>query len=252
MRHDRLLFSTILASFALVACGGGDVTVEVLSEGSEGELQPVEDQVVRFLPFDRDSIFEALTERAEEPEPPIPEDLRTAFDSVSALQERWREAESRWAEVRDSLQQISNRLQGMDARSREYRQLYERFNSLEGRERQLNQGKNQAFERFDSIQKATLARADSLRAVREAWSDLAFQEYTPIVDSILEAEGKEIREDTTDAEGRIAVRLSAGTWWVHTRLPVPFGELYWNVPIDPSQVDTLRLSPENAEQRLRL
>lgn len=252
MRHHRVLFSMVFAGLALVGCGGGEVTVEVMSEGSEGELQPVADQVISFLPFDRDSIFDALDERAEEPEPEIPQDLQTAFDSVGALQERWRDAESQWAEVRDSLQQISNRLQGMDPRGREYRQLFERFNALEDRERRLNRAKNEAFERFDGIQKATLARADSLRAVREAWADLAYQDYIPILDSILEAEGKEIREDTTDAEGRVTVRLGAGQWWVHTRLPVPFGELYWNVPIDPAEVDTLRLTPENAEERLRL
>lgn len=256
MRARRPLCFTVFATLCFVplltACGGGEVTVRVVQGGEEGQVQPVANLPVEFLPYDRDSIFDALTQRAEEPEPRIPEDLRTSFDSVQAMQGRWREAETQWAEVRDTLQQLSNRLQQMDPRSREYRQLFERFNQLEGREAQLNRAKNQAFARFDSLQKATLARADSIRAVRDAWADVAYQDYTSIVDSILEAEGREIHADTTDEQGYVSASLPNGDWWTYTRTDVPFGELYWNVPLDPAQTDTLVLDPQNAERRLRL
>lgn len=253
--HRTPLVVAALVSLAplLSACGGGDVAVRVVQEGGgEGNVQPVADLPVQFLPYDRDSIFDALTAAAEEPEPQVPEALQEALDSVRVLQEQWREAETEWADVRDELQQLSNRLQNMDPRSREYRQLFERFNQLEGREQQLNQAKNQAFERFDSLQTATLERADSVRAVRDSWADIAYQDYVTIVDSILEAEGVEVREDTTDADGYATVSLPNRRWWVHTRTDVPFGELYWNVPVEPAETDTLVLDPENAERRLRL
>lgn len=254
MRHKLLLVPAMLVvSLLAAACGGGQVTVQVLTEGTEGEMQPEEDLVMTFLPYDRDSVFNALTQAATESEPQVPQDVRTTFDSVTALQETWREADSEWAEVRDSLQQLSDRLQRMDQRSREYRELFDRFNALEGRERALNRQKTQAFEAFTNLQQRALARADSIRAVRESWADVAFQEYLTVEDSILEALGKEIYEDTTSAEGTVTRRLPAGTWWVHTRIPVGmFDEYYWNVSFDPAQTDTLPLTPENADRRLRL
>lgn len=254
MRHKALVVSAILtASLVAAACGGGQVTVQVLTEGGEDEMQPQRDVVVHFFPYDRDSVFDALTEEAAEPEPQVPADLNRMFDSVSTLQEQWRQADTEWAEVRDNLQRLSNRLQGMDPRSREYRQLFERFGQLEGRERALNRQKTRAFESFTDLQQRALGRADSIRAVRDSWADVAFERYAAIEEEILEARGKETYEDTTNAQGIVNRRLPGGTWWVHTRIPVGmFDEYYWNEQIDPAQVDTLRLTPENADRRLRL
>lgn len=254
MRHKAVFVSAIgTLALALAACGGGQVTVQVLTEGADGTPRPQGDLVIHFLPYDRDSVFDALTEVAAEPEPQVPSDLQVTFDSVTALQERWREVDTQWADVRDSLRQLSNRLQGMDRRSREYRQLFDRFGPLENREGALNRQKTQAFEAFTNLQQRALARADSIRAVRESWGDVAFQDYNSIEDSILEAVGKEVYEDTTSAEGIVTRRLPAGSWWVHTRVPVGmFDEFYWNERVDPAQVDTLRLTSENADRRLRL
>lgn len=248
-----LAYALVLCALpVLAACPGDEVSVLVLTEGGQDdELRPVGNHVIDLLPYDRDSIFDVLAERAAEPEPQIPEDLRVAFDSVAQLQERWREVEERWSSVRDTLRDIAQRLEGMDARAPEYRRLFDRFNQLESRERQLNQQKNQAFERFDELQRESLGRVDSIRAVQEAWEDVAYQDYWILVDSIQEALGREARQDTTNAEGARTVRLRGSPWWVHTRVSVPFGELYWNEPFDPSEVDTLRLTPENAERRLR-
>lgn len=253
MQQKRLLLgATLVASVILTACGGRDQTVQVMTEGAEGELNPVDNLPVQFLPFDRDSLFDALAARAPEPEPQIPADLQTAYDSVLTLQAVWREAENRWSAVRDSLRGISGRLEALDQRSREYRQLYDRFTQMEPREARLNRQRTQAFDAFTSLQEATQTRLDSLRAVREAWGDIAFQDYTAIVDSILEAKGAEIVEDTTDAAGFASTRLRGGAWWVHARVPIPEGELYWNVPVVETTPDTLQLTPENAEQRMAL
>lgn len=252
MRPSRLtLFATVGLMLLLTACGG-EVTVRVMQGAAEGEAQPVADLPVEFLPFNRDSIFDELAAGADEPEPQIPEEIRTAFDSVQTLQGQWRQAESRWRDVRTELRNLSDRLQGMSSQSEGYRELFRRFNELEAREQQLARTKEQAFERFDNLQRVTLSRADSIRAVRDAWADVAFQDYTTIVDSILEAEGREIRSDTTDAEGYARGNLPGGQWWVYTRTEVPYGELYWNVALSPAEADTLVLDTSNAERRLQL
>lgn len=239
----------VVAAIVLTACGGGRLTVEVRTEAGE-ETQPVEDLEVQFLPFDRDSVFEALVAMAEEPEPQVPQDLRVQFDSVMALQETWRAVEEEWSEVREQLRQLSDRLQNMDPRGREYREAFDRFTQLEARERQLNRERQEAFDRFTTLQQATQVRIDSVRAVIESWESVAFENYGSVRDSILEALGREVYYDTTDASGMVTRSLPGGTWWVHTRVAIPNGELYWNEPVDPAQVDTLRLTPDVAERRL--
>ncbi len=255
MRKRFLPLALLVPAAAILsACGGGEVTVRVTS-GAEGqEMQPVEGAVVTFVPYDRDSIFEALANRAAEPEPEIPEGLRQQFDQVIEAQQEWRDAEAQWSDARDQLQQIRSRMDGLDERSREYLQLFERFEQTEQRVNTLDARRQQLFERFDTLQKATVSRADSVRAVIASWEEEAFRDYTDITDSILRAEGvEEIPADTTGADGYVSVSLPSGEWWVYSRhTPGPFEELYWNVRIDPSQSDTLVLDRENAESRPRL
>ena len=167
---------------------------------------------------------------------------------MSVLQETWREAEGRWGEVRDNLRSLKGRLDKLDRRSREYRQLFDRFNGMEGRERSLNRRRQSSFDAFTGLQETTAARLDSVRAVIEAWEDVAFRDYADIEAALLGDLGREIIDDTTDASGLVTRSLPRGDWWVHTRVAVPAGELYWNVPIGGG--DTLRLTPDNAQHRL--
>lgn len=243
--------ATAWVALALTGCGGSELTVQVLQGGGEGEMRPVKDHVVRFLPYDRDSLFAALAAEAPEPEPQIPEDLKREFEEIAGLQEVWRQKDAEWQEVRDSLKRLSDQLRGMDRRSREYLQAFQRFTDLEARERQLDREKDAAFAAFDTRQQVALARADSLRAVITSWEDVAFQEYADREAEILERVGRQVHEDTTNTEGLITRQLRGTPWWVHTRLSLPLGELYWNEQVDPGAVDTLRLTAENAEERFR-
>jgi len=256
MRIRPLLLALIVPLAGLLAaCGGGEVTVRVMSGPEGGELAPVEDAEVTFVPYDRDSIFDAMAQRAEEPEPRIPQELRDQFDQVIEAQETWRQAESQWNEARDELQRIRSQMDGLDERSREYLQLFERFNQVEERVNSLDARRQSQFERFDSLQKATVSRADSLRAVITSWEENAFRGYLDVTDSILRAKGiEEVVTDTTGAQGYVTVRLpDGGDWWVFTRhYPGPFEELYWNVKLEAARGDTLVLDRENAESRPRL
>ncbi len=250
MRRRSVLAGLIALLPILAACGGSELTVLVLA-GEGDEQQPVADLPIEMLPFNRDSVFDMLTAQAEEPEPQIPADLQAQFDSVAVLQETWRAAEAEWGEAREALQNLSSRLQRLDRRSREYQQLYRQFDGLESTERRLNNIRQQAFQAFDELQRQTLGRADSARAVTEAWEDIAFMDYMDIEAEILENQGREILYDTTDAAGSATQSLPGGTWFIYTRLSLPFSELYWNVPVDPASTDTLRLTRENAEERIK-
>lgn len=256
MRFRPVSLLLALASAVAAGCGGGDVTLQLLAEGSGGELVPIDDHVVNFVPYDRDSIFDALAARAETPEPAVPQELRETVDSVLVLQRRWRTAERAWQQLRDSLQTMSDRLDRLDPRSREYFQLYQRWEEVEEQVAALERRKNAAFGQFDQLQQEAISTADSVNAVITAWEEEAFRGYVEITDSIMASRGvDEVIQDTTGARGVVTRRLPGGEWWVYSFYePGPFEEIYWNCRVEPGRQDTLRLTPDSdcAETRLQL
>ena len=248
MRTHRIT-AALLAVVALTATAcGSSVTVEVVTEGPDGELQPQANLPLDFLPFDRDSVFDALDAAAETPRPEMGEELQAASDRVLSLQAEWREAETEWSETRDELRNLRERLDQIDPRDPDYRSLYDQFGQLEGREAQLDRQRKAAFDSFTTAQDEVSTRLDSFRVVLEAWENDAYSGYYDIEMELLD--GDEVIADTTNDAGRATATLPGGDWWVTTRAPVLDGELYWNVPVPDA--DTLRLDESNATLRPRL
>lgn len=248
MRTHRIT-AALLAVVALTATAcGSSVTVEVVTEGPEGEPQPQANLPLDFLPFDRDSVFDALDAAAETPRPEMGDELQTASDRVLSLQAEWREAETEWSETRDQLRNLRERLDRIDPRDPDYRSLYDQFGQLEGREAQLDRQRKAAFDSFTAAQDEVSTRLDSFRVVLESWENEAYSGYYDIEMELLD--GRDVIADTTNNAGRATVSLPGGDWWVTTRAPVLEGELYWNVPVPDA--DTLRLDESNATLRPRL
>jgi hypothetical protein len=240
MRQQRVSTAWIAgAALALAGCGGSPVTVQVVTEGPDGPV-PQSNVEVRFFPFDRDSVFDVLDTEATSPKPEVPQDMLATFEQIRAAQAEWRDKDVEWSEGRDRLQQLSQELQGLDRRSRQYMEKYDQFNELEAQVGRL--------EREESV----ATRVDSFRIARDAWEEAAYADYFDIETDLLKASGKEVLADTTNADGYVTQGLSGSDWWVSARVPTARGELYWNVKIDPGAVDTLRLTMENGEDRLRL
>lgn len=244
MRTHRISAVLVAAIAITAAACGSSVTVEVTTEGADGP-QPQANLPLEFLPFDRDSVFDVLDSEAETPRPRMSEDLEAASQRVSSLQADWREKENAWSEARDSLRQLRDRLDQIDARDPDYRRLYDQFGQLENQERRLDRERKAAFDSFTTAQEQVSARQDSFKIVRDAWADEAYAGYYDIETELLD--GREIITDTTNAQGRVTVSVPSGDWWVTTRTPVPQGEMYWNVKIP--DVDTLRLDASNGELR---
>jgi hypothetical protein len=243
----------VLGLAALVttsACGRStQLAVRAESEGADGTPQGQAQLIIRMLPYDRDSLFDALAAQAAEPEPQPPADLIELRDSVSAARERWTEAEGIWNEVRSEMQDLSQRMQNMNRASAEYARLFSRFDELDRQVGRLERMQSQYFDQFTELQSTYRSRADSFNAVIQSWGDVAFDMYNDVVDSLTEALGEEL-EDTTDASGWAYFRVPRGTWWVHTRSALVFEELYWNVRYrSTGGVDTLIIDASNAELR---
>lgn len=247
MRTHRISVVLVTAA-ALVAAGcGSSVTVKVTTEGADG-AQPQTSLPVQFLPFNRDSVFDALDAQASSPRPEMSQALQAEAERVAALQADWRAKDTEWAEARDDLQRLSTRLQNMDSRDPDYRRLFDQFNQGEGVVNRLNRERTQLFDSFTGAQEAVTAAVDSFKIVLELWEDEAYAGYFDIRNELLG--GEEAVEDTTNAQGLATVSLSGGDWWVTTRAPVSGGEVYWNVPV--AGQDTVTLNESNGDTRLRL
>lgn len=255
MRRGTVV-SLVLSALALTACGGGEVVVTagIEMENPEGEgtiTRELSDLEVRLLPYDRDVVFDSLSRAASEPEPQIPDSLLQLQERVAEANQEWQDAQLEWNTLRDTLQTITRQLQRLNRGEARYQLLYREWQAMEGRLGRVENRMESAFARFDSLQKTIASQSQEIRTRREDWADDAFADVGDILEARLRESRREEHTDTTDAGGVARFEVPAGQWWVYARFPLPYQELYWNVPItveggEPAEV---RLTRENAEPR---
>jgi hypothetical protein len=250
-----MLMLAVAGSAALAACGGSEIVVQAALEGEQGgDPIPLRDLQIRVLPYDRDLIFDSLRAAHPTPEPEIPAELSALERQITEAQLTWEQAETRWATVRDSLQQLGAAMQRMNRASGDYTLAFRDFTRLEGEEQRLRQSRTRAFEQFTGLQQRYTSQADEVRVSRAQWADEA---YEP-VDSIILVRVREMRReqvtDTTGASGVARIGVKPGEWWVHARYELPYQELYWNIPVQVTRGEPvqIRLTRENAELRPKL
>lgn len=258
MRRSWILTVAAL-SVALSACGNAQVAVTLQREVEDPEtgetvVEPLDGVEVQLVPFDRDEVFDSLATAAATPEPPIPDSVMAAQEAVQEAQEEWRAAETRWQGIRDRLQEITQELEGLNRGESRYVTLFREFQDLEGQLNRVERQMNEAFNRFNELQSASLAAAEQIRLQRENWADEAFADVGEVMAARLEATGRDIVVDTTGAQGMVTFEAPQGDWWIHARYDLPYEELYWNVPVTLERGTPLEttLTGENAERRPKL
>ena len=251
-RKNRIGLVAILVPLAFTACGPADATVYV-ALGDDADPDPLDGVEVRLLPYDRDQIFDSLSSEAPTPEPQIPADLLAAQEEIAQAQQAWRDAETRWGVLRDTLQKINRALEGLSRGESLYRRLFTEYEDLEGELTQTDRTMGRLFNEFDALQQATIGRMDSMRAVQGDWGDLAFEDFDLVRYAKIEASGLEELADTTEANGIADFQdgVAPGMYWVYARHELPYDELYWNVPVTITREEpfVLHLRRENAEIR---
>lgn len=260
MRRRNLPIALCLL-LAGVACGPAQVvvTVQVETENTAGDgavVLSLANLEVQLLPYDRDQVFDSLEAAHPTPEPPVPEALLTARESVAAAQERWRIGERRWNNLHDTLEKITKTMQEHSRGEARYVALFREFTAHETELQRVEAETKAAFAEFSELQRATARQSDSVRLLRDAWSDEAFADAPAVFLAKLRASGLEARVDTTDPSGvaRDNLKVEPGRYWVHARYELPFTELYWNVPIEVRRGDPVQvlLTRENAQERIKL
>jgi hypothetical protein len=246
--------ATLAILLLTAACGSTEMTVEARLADQAGETTPIGNLEVKLLPYDRDAIFADFESRAADPEPDIPDSIVRLQPAMAADQDEWQQAESRWNTVRDSLKNLSDRLDGMNRTSGEYRVAFNAFNDLEGEEGRLRRQSEQAFQRFSTLQTQVNSVAEEIKIRREEWASEAFAGVDSAMALAMEESGREELVDTTSAAGVASFAPPGGEWWVHARHDLPFEELYWNVPVTVAGGDStgVILTRDNAEVRPKL
>lgn len=260
MRRVVLMLVTAGAAWSAAACGGGDVTVmayleQEMAATGETESMALSSLPVRLLPFDRDAVFDSLSQVYPEPEPDIPDSIFDLQQGVMDAQAEWQQAETRWSALRDSLQSLSNRMAGMDQSSGEYFALFQEFDELEGEVNQLEERSTSAFQEFTELQQQLNAQSREITIARQNWADEAFAQVDSIFLAKEEQLDLETRWDTTNAEGIARFTgVPAGEWWVSARYERQFDELYWNIPVEVPGGEEVQveLTEDNAEVRQQM
>lgn len=251
-RRNNGIGLAILTTLAFTACGPADATVFV-ALGDEANPEPLDAVEVRLLPYDRDQIFDSLASEAAIPEPQVPPDLLAAQEEIAQAQQAWRDSETRWGVLRDTLQKLNDAMEGLNRAESLYRQLFMDYEDLEGDYQAADRNMGRLFNEFDALQQAAIGRMDSMRAVQGDWADQAFEDYDLVRFMKIEASGLEELADTTEANGIADFQdgVAPGMYWVHARHRLPYDELYWNVPVTITREEpfVLRLSRENADVR---
>ena len=241
----------LFATMTITACRPGEATI-VVALGEDGAGNPVEDVEIRLLPYDRDQIFDSLTNAATTPEPEIPADLLAAQAEIADAQQAWRDTEARWNTLRDTLQKLNTTLEGLNPGMTAYRAIFNEWQDLEAQYNRAERQNETLFDNFTELQQAAIGRMDSMQIVQADWADQAFEEVDYIIAAKVELSGLEPLADTTDANGIARFdEVAPGAYWVYARHELPYNELYWNVPILVTREEpfVLRLSEDNADAR---
>lgn len=251
-RRIRFGLAGLIATLALTGCGSASISVVVELEGEGGgDARLLEDIEVRVLPYDRDRVFDSLTQAAPTPEPQIPPELLAARDEIAEAQRAWSAASAREAELRDTIATLNAKLAELNPRMNDYKELFMQvdpmFNEHQGLERQVQS----LFETFDNLQKANLERMDAVRIEQENWANQAFASISDVIAAHIDASGLDEAADTTGANGAALVEVAPGQYWIYARYELLYDELYWNVPVTVERGDpvVVRLSRANAERR---
>lgn len=227
--------------------------MRVTVPGPDGVDAPVGGVGVVALPYDRDSVLQALEARARTPRP------AAASGALDTLFRRFREpfaefaaASERSTRLQDSVQQgraeLDSLPKGSPRRTDLEARLARQSDSLAAAEQRTARTRTA----LDEARRTLLPRIDSFRTRIRAWEDSTYQGYDSIVRGLAEQRHRDGATDTTAASGWAHLTLrSGGPWWIYARswdAQDPNAEWYWNLPV-PAQGDTVRLDRTTAKRR---
>jgi hypothetical protein len=225
----------LIALSLLTACEKPAVTIRATVPRLDGTEAPVPDLQLVALPYDRDSVLQALESKGT-PRPHTGE-LDSLFAAWRTPFLRFAEASYRSQTLRDSLARLRQRLDSMPRQAPEYPALYSRFGALTDSLTTAADSAEQARLKLDRLRKSVQPAIDSLRRLVSAWENSTFRDYDSIVERL--AGSREPVAATTGPDGRATLTLEQGRWWIYAWAwdeGDPYSRWYWNVPVNGDSV----------------
>ncbi|HET8650918.1 MAG TPA: hypothetical protein VFL95_12810 [Gemmatimonadales bacterium] len=224
----------MLLPLALAACGGPrKLVVRASLPGLDSTETPLAGLGFVALPYNRDSIMDALRAQARTPRPST-----SALDSLFA---KFRGPFTAYVRASEHLRQLQDSLTKAGVTDSMAPALVAARRARDSAQRELA-----------PVRAELATRGDSLRVAIADWQDSTFQSYDSLTRRVVDSLGLRAVADTTGPDGTEPITLPPrGTWWIYARSwdPLdPNAEWYWNVPVEG---DTVVLSSHTGQRKPR-
>jgi hypothetical protein len=229
----------LLAAALLLACAdsGREVVVRVAIPGPDSVESPVPQTLVMALPYDRDSLRDALAAASGAERP------RAAEAELDSLFARFREPFTAFVTASSTAERLADSVTAMGTAVDP---------ALRARLEEARTAQASAQARLDEVRAGIGGRVDTLRAEVQLWERNAFQNWSTEVEQL----GRGRRApfaDTTGPHGTATLNVPGGAWWIHATAHDPLdpnARWYWNIPL-PANADTVDLNTRTGTRRAR-
>ena len=233
----------LLAAALLLACSDSsrDLVVRVVIPGADSVEAPVPQVQVLALPYDRDSLRDALAAAAPAERP------RAAEAELDSLFGRFRPPFTAFVMASSAVDALADSVAALEQDADAAALAGARGRLAAARERQ-----EEARAALDEVRSAIGPRVDSLRAVVQLWENTAFESWSTEIEQLGRGR-REPRADTTDPRGVAELSVPGGAWWIHATAHDPLdpnSRWYWNLPV-PVGADTVELNARTGARRAR-
>lgn len=217
------------------------IAVQIQVPDLAGMDTPVPGVLLAALPYDRDSILAAMTQRAATPRPntQLLDSLFQAFHQPFLAFSRAAWEVERATRRRDSL--VSARA-GAAPGSPAAGELGARLSALDDTLARMTPELERTRRLLAAARDTLWPRMEQLRAEVRAWENSTFAGYDTVVRTQSVDKMRPLIADTSDAGGWGLLRITTGSWWIYARSPDPQDpnfQWYWSIPVT---TDTIRLN----------
>lgn len=238
--HRTLLL--LLAALAGCSDGSRDVVVRVAVPGLDSIVAPVPGAQVLALPYDRDSVREALGAAASAERP------RAAEAELDSLFGVFRAPFGAFVQASDAAAKLADTVAALEERGAAGVEL----TAARARLIAAQRDQERARAELDELRRSGGDRMDSLRTVVQRWENSAYADWSAEVEQLARG-GRTPRADTTGPRGVAQLRVPGGDWWIHAAVHDPLdpnARWYWNVPLEAG-TDTVTLDAQTGVRRPR-
>lgn len=236
----RVATAALLAGLLSACSTETTLTIRAQGENAEGETAPLSNVTLDIIPYDIDQLYRELESQTQPGPPPVADTLRVLARQYQDICTAYRATGDSIETVRERATQIAG---SRGETSPEYRQAFDQYQALVGREKSRFQQCQDVTDRYTSVRNA-------YRETRRSWEERAWPEQQFAAAESTRIGELRVQRIETDAKGVATVTVPNGTWWVLGTAPVlgSISQQYrWNVRVDAAGGEqTVELTGQNA------